>query len=323
MNKTEGSKGIKKNKKMIVIAAVLGLCLIAAGFFVLTADSAERKLENQLELGQKYLDELDYEQAIVAYKAAIEIDPKCEEAYLALAEIYVEMGDYESAVDILNQGIEQTGAKELSTYLYEFEESGDETAESGEETDEMQGEDPGDEHTQSGGPWEQVIRYENGGYLVKEYDASGNCIKRTWYNASGNIDSVREYDVNENCMKRICYNADGNIEYYYVYEYDMNGNCMKGTCYNMDGSIEYYNVYEYDVNGNLNAEVLCYNADGSFRIYEYYYIPEHDVNRNRIKETYYNADRSINRVYEYDVNGNCTKTTYYNADGIIAEAEEY
>lgn len=47
------------------------LCLIAAGIIVLILNSDERKLNRQLQLGQKYLEEMDYEQAIVAFDEAI------------------------------------------------------------------------------------------------------------------------------------------------------------------------------------------------------------------------------------------------------------
>lgn len=130
---------MKKNKKpMIIIGIVLVLCLIAAGIFALTANSAERRLANQLELGRKYLEEMDYEQAIVAFEAAIAIDPKCEEAYLALAETYVAQGtgdsgvylpradiyvaqdNIEKAISVLEEGYSQTGSETILTRLEEL-----------------------------------------------------------------------------------------------------------------------------------------------------------------------------------------------------------
>lgn len=130
---------MKKNKKpMVIIGIVLALCLIMAGIFALTANSAERRLAEQLELGRKYLEEMDYEQAIVAFEAAIAIDPKCEEAYLALAETYVAQGtgdsgvylpgadiyvaqdNIEKAIKILEEGYSQTGSETILTRLEEL-----------------------------------------------------------------------------------------------------------------------------------------------------------------------------------------------------------
>ena len=130
---------MKKDKKpMVITGIVIVLCLIAAGIFALTANSAERRLADQLELGRKYLEEMNYEQAIVAFEAAIAIDPKCEEAYLALAETYVAQGtgdsgvylpgaeayvtedSLEKAMEILEEGYSQTGSETILTRLEEL-----------------------------------------------------------------------------------------------------------------------------------------------------------------------------------------------------------
>ncbi len=39
-------------------------------------DSSAEKLQKQLDLGQKYLEEMNYEEVVVAFEAAIEIDPR-------------------------------------------------------------------------------------------------------------------------------------------------------------------------------------------------------------------------------------------------------
>ena len=98
------------NKKFLFIAIVLVVIgLIAALVLLIPTSAKAKKVEEQLNLGAKYLSELDYEQAIVAYEAVIKIDPKCEEAYLALADIYIATGDFEKAEDILKQAEEAIG----------------------------------------------------------------------------------------------------------------------------------------------------------------------------------------------------------------------
>lgn len=113
----------KKSKKLVMIAdAAIGLvCIIVLALFI-GKNASARKVAELLDLGNKYLTEQDYEEAIVAFQEIIEIDPKCEEAYRGLANVYIAMGDYESAIDILQQGIEQTGAEELAAYLEEIKE---------------------------------------------------------------------------------------------------------------------------------------------------------------------------------------------------------
>lgn len=62
--------------------------------------------KEQYDLGVRYLSEGNYEEAIIAFTAAIEIDPKQAEVYIKLADAYVGMGDRENALDVLRKGIE-------------------------------------------------------------------------------------------------------------------------------------------------------------------------------------------------------------------------
>lgn len=64
-------------------------------------------------MGERYLDALDYEQAIAAFEEAIHIDPKNEDAYRLLAETYDKMGMENKATEILRNGYVATGSREL------------------------------------------------------------------------------------------------------------------------------------------------------------------------------------------------------------------
>ena len=111
-------------KKSILLPLLIGgaailfvalIVLIVTG--VLVFGSPKFRYERQLSLGNKYLDEMDYERAIASYEAAIEIDPKNPEAYKALAELYIAMNDTESAAAVLQTGINETGDDVLNTLL--------------------------------------------------------------------------------------------------------------------------------------------------------------------------------------------------------------
>ena len=108
-------KSNKKDKKIVValVAAAIVLFCTLIGVIVVYGNNPERKLEKQLELAQRYLEDLDYEQAIATYEAALEIDPKCVDAYIGLAEVYEEMEDYEKAAEILQKGLEETDSKAI------------------------------------------------------------------------------------------------------------------------------------------------------------------------------------------------------------------
>jgi len=77
-----GGRKLNRVKKRAHI--VIALCLV----LVLCACGAS-KLEKQLDLGAKYLEELDYDNAIAAYTAAIDVDPASIDAYVGLAKAYV------------------------------------------------------------------------------------------------------------------------------------------------------------------------------------------------------------------------------------------
>ena len=56
--------------------------------------------QEQYDLGVRYLSDGNYEEAIIAFTAAIEIDSKRPEAYSGLANTYIAMGDYDKAAGV-------------------------------------------------------------------------------------------------------------------------------------------------------------------------------------------------------------------------------
>lgn len=97
------ASGINRNNiKWICIA--VGILIIAAviAFSFMSKDKKEKeRYDNYLTSADKYLEEMDYENAEDAYLNAIKIDPKKEEPYLGLADLYVLQGDYKKADKIL------------------------------------------------------------------------------------------------------------------------------------------------------------------------------------------------------------------------------
>ena len=66
------------------------------------------------DLGVRYLSEGNYQEAILAFEAAIKIDPKNADAYRKLAEAYEKTGDEDAALRTLETGAEATGDRELA-----------------------------------------------------------------------------------------------------------------------------------------------------------------------------------------------------------------
>ncbi len=101
-------KTSKLNKKLLIGAvAIIAIALVAALALLLPKSAEAGKLSAQLDLGDKYLSELNYEQAVVAYQAAIEIDPKNVDAYLGLADAYIAQGEYEKAEEVLEDALDE------------------------------------------------------------------------------------------------------------------------------------------------------------------------------------------------------------------------
>lgn len=62
--------------------------------------------QEQYDLGVRYLSEGNYQEAIIAFQAAIAIDPKQVDAYINLADAYIATGDTELAAQVLSNALE-------------------------------------------------------------------------------------------------------------------------------------------------------------------------------------------------------------------------
>lgn len=99
---------------LLTLTLVLGLCACE--------QKAEATWQEQYDLGIRYLAEENYEEAIIAFMAAIEIDPSNSDGYLKLAEAYIELDDLEQAAQVLRDGWEHCpdNAQEFEDVLREL-----------------------------------------------------------------------------------------------------------------------------------------------------------------------------------------------------------
>ena len=103
-------------KKIISILASFAMIIV----LVSCANVQKSDWQDLLDLGQKYLLDGDYEQAIIEFNKVIEIEPKNVDAYLGLAEAYVAAGDYDSAISVLEQGYAETENQALQDRINEL-----------------------------------------------------------------------------------------------------------------------------------------------------------------------------------------------------------
>lgn len=91
------------NKKIILtLAAVSTVSLTITGCF----KSKEERYAEKLDLGDKYLKELNYEEALASYQDALKIDEKQEAVYERLVSVYHIQKDYKASKELLDKGIQ-------------------------------------------------------------------------------------------------------------------------------------------------------------------------------------------------------------------------
>ena len=81
----------------LIICLLLLLSACAANQSISTAEESSQgpTWQEQYDLGVRYLSESNYQEAIIAFTAAIELDPKQAPAYLGRGDAYVLSGETE------------------------------------------------------------------------------------------------------------------------------------------------------------------------------------------------------------------------------------
>lgn len=100
---SENEGGTQTGKKLLpfIIAAAVILIALAVGIGIYNTPA--NRLQRQLDLGNKYLEEQQYEQAAIAFEEAIAIDDRCMEAYTGGIEAYLGAGDVDGAQDFYDR----------------------------------------------------------------------------------------------------------------------------------------------------------------------------------------------------------------------------
>lgn len=112
----------KKRKWLIpVLCGILGIALGVGAFFFLQNREDIESPAYLLSLGNRFLLELDYEQALVQFLRVIEIEPMNPRGYEGAARAYIGLERYDDAADILQTGVELTQDDTLREMLVDVQ----------------------------------------------------------------------------------------------------------------------------------------------------------------------------------------------------------
>ena len=244
-----------------IISLILSLVMILS--FTACGTKAEAGWKEQYDLGIKYVNEAKYDEAILAFTKALEIDPKQAPVYISLAEVYVRQENYTAAQETLDKAITEIG--QTDELLAEKDKLNDKQI-------------PQNNNSGEGGIPPQyypvfsadavpgVVKTEGNDYNndIYGYDSVGRLICHYYYNTDGSLGCyyIYTYDANDNRIREDQYDADGSLFFYYINTYNENGDFIRSDSYNADGILGAYYIYTYDADG-VQTGYTRYNSDGS------------------------------------------------------------
>lgn len=124
------------NKKKVIVVGVLliALVLIVTGVLIaMTGGSGT--YASKLEAGERYLSQGDYANAILQFRAAIDMDGSREEAYYGLYRAYYYSGQTDAAIAVLQVGISSTQSSNLNSLLIELQTAAEQNIQTGENSE--------------------------------------------------------------------------------------------------------------------------------------------------------------------------------------------
>lgn len=109
---------MEKNKKRLgILLLVLALLLALAGASLAWFTGEYNSYSRRVALAARYLEQEDYDRAVLSYQQAIQLRPEEAEAYRGLAEVYRTRGQNLLAQSVLRTGIDRTGSARLTQIL--------------------------------------------------------------------------------------------------------------------------------------------------------------------------------------------------------------
>lgn len=99
-----GEKKAKKTVALLTLCGVLLTAVVVVGIWLIRRGLSQEIYKEEIAAAEKYVTAAQYEDAIIAYENAIEAVPEEEEAYLGLADVYLNQGKVSQAKVTLERG---------------------------------------------------------------------------------------------------------------------------------------------------------------------------------------------------------------------------
>ena len=112
----------------IAVCCAAALAILTVIVVLVVLSSNQKKVQRHLQLGERFLNEMDYDSAVLEFSNAIEVDPRSELAYLGRGEAYAAQGEYELAEQDYTTVIEELNPESIPAYVGRaevYEASGD------------------------------------------------------------------------------------------------------------------------------------------------------------------------------------------------------
>lgn len=101
-----------RNKLILIVALILVIAIAIIGVSLANVIYSNSP-SGILAAGMRYLNDLEYGQAVIEFDKVLQIDPKNVDAYVNMADALVAMGDIEGALEVLREGYELTKSEEI------------------------------------------------------------------------------------------------------------------------------------------------------------------------------------------------------------------
>ena len=236
---------------------------------------APKTWQEEYDLGVRYLSEGNYEEAILAFEAAIEIDPKAPGAYLALANAYVGQGDYENAGSVLTralESVEDPAAIQARRTILEGERDG-------EAFPGVWAEASYDEQ----GDLSQIDWFDAAGVLIRRehyifyLDGTSSCPQIEWFDAEGNVIRKEEYTPEGILYQLEYYDEDGNLTHENYYQ---------------DTGIIWQRWIKYE-SGEFSDSIVSFDDEGRMKSIQW-----NDWDNVAVRHEWYDAAGNLVRVQD-------------------------